>query len=45
VKSGLESFEMISFNIENLRRAEQHGILPGKLDEHLRATRRKAVPA
>lgn len=32
VKSGLEDFEMISFSIENLRRAARHGLLPGKLD-------------
>jgi hypothetical protein len=29
---GLEDFEMISFNIENLRRAARHGLLPDKLD-------------
>ena len=27
---------MISFNIENLRRAARHGLLPDKLDYHLR---------
>jgi hypothetical protein len=36
---------MISFNIENLRRAARHGLLPDKLDYHLRVTRRKTVPA